>query len=362
MRYIIALISLCLCMAGTAFADGDGVDCHTPDNVKIRNEAKKQYDDMHAHDKAGRAKLAYEAARSIDPYCISKDEKEIKRIETAQIAVLKRASKKLGEETEKQGKFADAYDYYVNFYGIDADRAQLKLAMSKPGHLKTVADGIYYFRHMQETLSKDDAGAGSNIDVDKARLSAMQRFMSQDSVDAIDPERKTRLQAVNGHLGKLEAIATNNGDAVLAEEDKVFAARNTSVTAKAESLGELETARDWFELTGQEKRANDRALKRGDTLLMDDGRKSIRLAINYYDFAGNDKKIAAARDKAKRLGDTHLQKGDKVRAAEYYDIAGLSDKAVELSKSHEQEKEKSEAKRQEKFKQEQKSLEEELGI
>jgi len=48
--------------------------------------------------------------------------------------------------------------------------------------------------------------------------------------------------------------------------------------------------------------------------------------------------------------------------AEYYDIAGLSDKAVELSKSHEQEKEKSEAKRQEKFKQEQKSLEEELGI
>jgi hypothetical protein len=153
-----------------------------------------------------------------------------------------------------------------------------------------------------------------------------------------------------------------NGDKFLAEEDKVFAARKTSATAKMDTLAELGSARSWLELASQEKRATERAIRRGDALMAEDGRKALGLAISYYEFAADAKKEQSVRDKARRLGDTHLQKGDKVMAAEYYDIAGLHDKAVGLRRTHEAEKQKSEARRQEKFEQEQKSLEEELGF
>jgi len=188
------------------------------------------------------------------------------------------------------------------------------------------------------------------------------RFLSVDELNATDPEREKRLRAITGYRGKLDAIATKNGEKFLADEDKVFTARKTSITAKGDSLDELEHAKAWLELARQEKRANDRAVKRGDTLLVDDSRKSLELAISYYHFADNEKLVHKVKDKARRLGDAQLQKGDKVMAADYYEIAGLSEKAVETRETHEAEKERSEAKRQEQFKKDQKSLEDELGL
>jgi hypothetical protein len=361
-RNIFIMVTALTVLAPPVFADSEEINCHTPENVRFKNEARKSYENMLANNKAGKFKSAYEAAQSLDAHCITEDEQELERIDADRIMVLKQSSKKLGEQAEAQGKFTEAYDYYVNFHGIDADRAQLKLATSRPDHFDTVQQGINYFRHMRKILSEGDTGGAKPADLDKARLAAMNHFTSQDSVDAMDPQRKTRLQAVNDDIRKLEAIATKNGDTAMAEEEKVFTARKTSVTAKGDSLDELETARKWYDLTGQEKRANERAIKRGDTLAADDGRNFLRLAIRYYEFARNDSRIVAVKDKARRLGDTQLQKGDKVRAAEYYQIAGLDDKALELSETHEKESAAAEAKRQEKFKQEQKSLEDELGF
>jgi hypothetical protein len=362
MKRTLAIAAISLCMAGLAFADSDRVDCHAPENAKLKNDAKNNYEAMLANDKAGKYKATYDAARNIDPYCISKQGPEIERIESQQAAVLKRTSKQLGDAAESQGKFTEAYDYYVYFHGIDADRAKFKLATAKPDDLRAVQAGVYYFRNMRDTLGKEAAPPESPGDLDKARLGVMMHYMSQESVDAMDPERTARLQVVNDHLGKLEVLATRNGDKFLASEETVFAARKTSLTAKINSLAELDTARNWFKLAELEARANDRAIMRGDSLLKEDARRSLELAIDYYHFAGDEAKTAAVKDKARRLGDSHLQMGDKKMASEYYDIAGLHDKAIGLSSAHETEKENAEAKRREQFKQEQKSLEEELGF
>ena len=362
MKNIAALIVLSLCMIGPAFADGEGVDCHAPENVKLMEMEKHSYQDMLAHDKAGRTRQAYDIARQLDPYCISKDEKEINRIEAEKITVLKKSGIKLGEEAESKGRFTEAYDYFVVYDGVAADRVKMKLATSKPDDFETVRTGVSYFRNMQDTLNRDIDESMRPKDRDRARLAVLDRMISQETLDATDPDREKRLQAISGYRSKLDALATKNGERFLIAEDKVFAARKTSITAKENSLDELKRAKDWLELARQEKRANDRAVARGDTLMADDGRKSLELAISYYQFADNEKKVAAVTGKARRLGDAQLQKGNKVIAAEYYDIAGLGDKADELRESHEAEKEKTEAKRQEKFKEEQKSLEDELGF
>jgi hypothetical protein len=351
--------------APPVFADGDGVDCHRPENVKLKNAEKKNYEDMLAHDKAGKAKQAYDIASHLDPYCISKNEQEMNRIEASKIAVLKRSSLKLGQQAESKGEFAEAYKYYESFHGIDADRAQMKLATAKPGDFETVRTGVNYFRNKQKYLSEAIARNVKTGDVDKAHLAAMNRFTSVDDADAMDPNRDARLKAIAGYLSTLQGIATKQGEKYLADEDKVFNARKTTMMAKGDTLAELNKARDWLGLFGQEKLANDRAVKRGDTLLADDSRNSLRLASSYYTFPHDDlgeKRAQKVKDKARSLGDAHLKKGEKIIAAEYYQIAGLNDKASQLQESHEAEKAKAETKRQGQFKQDQKSLEKELGL
>jgi hypothetical protein len=362
-KFIFVAIALAV-LAPPVFADGEGVDCHDPKYVKLKIAEKKNYEDMLAHDKAGRAKQAYDIARQLDPYCISKDEQERNRIEASKIAVLKRSSLKLGQQAESKGEFAEAYKYYESFHGIDADRAQMKLATAKPGDFETVRTGVNYFRGKQTSLKEAIARSTKTGDVDKARLAAINRFTSIDNADALDPNRDARLKAIGGYLGKLKDIATKQGEKFLADEDKIFNARKTSLAAKNESLAELNKARDWLGLFGQEKLANDRAIKRGDTLLADDSRKSLELAISYYEFPYNHKEenIQKVKDKARRLGDAHLKKGEKKIAAEYYQIAGLGEKASQLEEAHEAEKAKAETKRQGRFKQDQKSLEKELGL
>ena len=347
------------------FADGGGVDCHRPENVKIKNAAKKRYDEMLAHDKAGRAQQAYDSANSIATDCISNNDKEVERLEATKVAVLKKSSLKLGEQAESKGKFAEAYEHYQYFHGIAADRAQMKLATAKPGDFKTASSGVYYLRNKQKYLSEAIASNVKTGDVDKAHLNAMNSFMSKDTADAMDPNRDARLKSITGYLGELKVIATKQGEKFLAEEDKIFKSRKTSVMAQRDTLTELNRARDWFSLFQQESRANDRAVKRGDTLLTEDSRKSLELAISYYSFPYDDSKekwIQKVKDKASRLGDASLKKGEKQLAADYYNIAGLDEKASQLEESNDVEKEKAETGRQGKFKQEQDSLEKELGL
>ena len=336
-KFIFVAISLAM-LAPPVFADDGGVDCHDPKYVKLKNAAKKDYEDMLAHDKAGRAKEAYDSANSVVPDCISKDEQEMNRIEASKVAVLKKSSLKLGEQAEGKGNFTEAYKYYEYFHGIPADRVQMKLAKSKPGDILTVRTGVNYFRNKQTYLNN----LPKNTSDDRARL-----------------------KAIGGYLGELKVIATKQGEKFLADEDKVFNARKTTMMAKGDTLAELNKALDWFGLFGQEKFANDRAVKRGDTLLADDSRKSLRLAISYYSFPIDDfreKRAQKVKDKARRLGDAHLKKGEKQIAADYYNLAGLGDQASKLEESHEAEKEKAETRRQKQFKKERGDLEKELGL
>jgi hypothetical protein len=335
-------------LAPTVYADGCII---TTDKADFDRLGKAE-----GAEKAGRYQEAYSTAEGLLNTCF--DEPEEARIYN----VLKKTSPKLGDDAEQKGRFAEAYDYYKYYDGSAADRVQMKLAASRPDDLQTVRSVVLYFRDKQEKLGNvtpDSIGSG---DLDRTRRNVMYRYMSIDQLDAIDPGRDKRLQAIGGYQARLDEIAVKNGDKFLAEEDKVFAARKTSATAKMDTLAELQSARSWLELAGEEKRAADRAIRRGDALMAEDGRKALVLAISYYEFAADAKKEQSVRDKARRLGDTHLQKGDKVMAAEYFDIAGLHDKAIGLREIHEAEKQKSEAKRQSQFEQEQKSLEEELGL
>lgn len=332
MRRIIVLTVLCLFLASPALAvfKFTGEMCITDEEAQ---EAKKFYEQALAHEKAGRNKEAYTAALYVNTSCISGDRSEYGIL----TALVRKTSLKMGEEAENKGRFAEAYDYYRQFHGTAADRVQMKLATSRPGDFGTVQTGVNYFRDMHEGLTHD-------------------------MLTAKDPDLDMRLQAVNGYQSKLRAIATSKGEEALIDEDKVFASRKTSITAKTNSFDELQRAEKWLELAGQEKRAHDRAVTRGDTLSANDTRTSLRLAISYYQFARNDKKIQSVQDKAKRLGDGQLQKGEKMIASEYYAIAGLGDKSSELFEAHEAEKMKAESERKDQFKNDQDSLEKELGF
>lgn len=327
-------------------------------NAKSQREGEEYVKKAEAAEKAGRFRDAYVATTKWGP-CFYSDSAPEKRY----YALRRRAGIKLGEEAEGKGRFAEAYKYYDEaLYGIAADRAQMKMATAKPGDFRTVQSVVHYLRSTQEVLKRDVPSEMKSLSFDQARSLAAAHYHSKDDAYTLDPERIARLKAVSGYLGKLQMIATKEGEKYLADEDKIFVARKKSVTAKGDSLDELKKARDWFGLFAQEKRANERAVRRGDALSADDSRRSLELAVSYYQFARNDAAEGKVRDKARRLGDAHLKKGEKKIAADYYQLAGLGDKAAQLEEAHAAEKEKAEGKRQEKFKKDQKSLEKELGL
>lgn len=350
--FIVAIALASATLARPVFADSE--EC------RPTAASHKAYEDLvkraEAAEKAGRNKEAFEMRA---PSCPYPDSPPVKRHD----ALLSRTSLKLGEEAEGKGKFAEAYKWYSeNYHGIPADRAQMKMATAKSDNFSAVQAGVHYMRNWQRALRSEDAPPQKSADFGRMSKAAREGFVGAEAVAKADPQRAKRLQAIDGYLKKLAAAATTNGDKMLADEDRIFVARKTSVTAKSDTLDELRKAQNWLGLFGKEKRANDRAVKRGDTLLADDSRKSLELAISYYSFARDEGKERKVREKARRLGDAHLKKGEKKIAADYYNLAGLGDKASKLEEAHEAEKEKAEGKRQGQFKKDQKSLEEELGL
>ena len=299
-----AVIGLAMLCAPAAFADGEV--CSGSQKKEAEGALRKAED----AENAGRTKEAYDAAQSLPMIdCAANGYKR-------RDGLIERTSKKLGTEAEKTGRFGEAFEYYsaphrhgrLDYPLANADRAMLKNANANPDDYKVVSQAVHYF----------DSREGKP------------------------------------HFKEVSAIVKRGGDKMLAKEEKTFAALK-------DSLNDLQQAGEWLNLIG-DKQAQARGEQRGDTLLADDSRKSLELAISYYQFAGNDRKVQQVRDKARRLGDVHIKKDEKKIASEYYAIAGLSDKASELLKAHEAEKEKTEEKRQKQFKKEQESLEKELGL
>ena len=314
-RHVFVLvIGVSIFPALNAFADASG----------CQSVLKK----IEATERDGKLKDAYDAAMKSP--CYQEGSPVVGDFE----ALLKRTAKKLGEAAEKKGQYDEASEYYRTYrFGVDEDRVQYRKAMAKPDVFSIVQGGVAYLRGVQQELNDPHSMAG------------------------MGPDRNARMKAIPEYLDKLQTIALKNGNRYLSDDDRTFKARNTSLTAKSDSLSELGKARDWLGLFGQGKLANERALQHGDALATKDTRTLLRLAIDYYQFADNEPKVDKVKEKARRLGDASLKKGDN-----FYAIAGMDDKSRQLEESYEKEKEKAENKRQGQFKNDQDSLEKELGM
>ena len=315
-------------LAAPLAAWADEVDCEPAEKRK----AAALLATAESADKAGRAAEAFAAAKEEGGACLKGAEEQRRQ------AILKQTSLKLGDEAEKKSRFIDAFDYYqVGQHGLEADRAMIRAVRAKSGDLETVNRAYAYLRR-----THDDLG----------RLPQAQRA----------PNHAKRAKAGAAYLAELDALAKKNGDAALADEEKVFTTRKVTQGAGAHSLDELERSKRWLDLIGQSGRANQRAEQRGDALAAGDARRALQLAISYYEFAGKSAKVQKTKDKAKSIGEARLRAGEKLAAAEYFEIAGQDSRAEQLREATEAESERREVSRKKQFAKEQDDLEKELGL
>ena len=287
--------------------DGEGSDIFmaSKEGQLIEAHARTQIAQAEKQEQAGDTRAAYETLQKISS-CIS--DQSNKRIQAMKILL----GKKLGDEEEKKGRLAEAFDWFVKSKSTDdADRVMMKRAQAQPEDRSTFSTAFDYFK-----------GRG-----------------------------------VASSIRTLRALAMQNAKKLLASEEKQFAANR-------DSLDTLSKAKDWlFYAEAPENRlAVERAEKRGDTLSAETTRHFLRLSISYYDFADMPAKTKSVRDKARKLGDEAKGKGEGESAAEYYQIAGMQAQAHDVQKRTEAKQREDEGKRQKQFKKDQDSLEKELGM
>lgn len=289
------VLTACLPMA---WADG----CRTQEERTAAAQLRKAEDS----ERAGKLKEAFETAGKIDSMCLAGDGH--KRHE----ALRKRIGLQLGQQEEKRGRLAAAFDWYHNSgNAAEADRVKMKQANVSPPDRSVISRAIDHFRFKNN----------------------------------------------NARVAELRQLAAKNAELELASEDKAFAARK-------ESFDELGRARDWFYLVGEgaAKKVRERAERRGDTLLKEDTHRHLENAKRYFGIAEAKPKEKAVQDKALRLAQAHENKGEITQAKNFYNLAGARAKADELEKRTEAQHRKSEAKRQQQFTKDQDKLEKELGL
>ena len=294
-----AVALLLATFGSTAFADDI---CEGDAAVRAKADAQvKQAQDL---EKAGRARDAYAAAAKANADCAS----SITGLE----GVKKRTAKIVAMEEEKKARFQEAFDWYQNAGSpADAGRMQRKLVEAKPEDVNSVSHAIDFFHNLPDAVQEKD----------------------------------------------LRAHAAKNVDKALAAEEKRFAG------ASKNSLDDLARARDWAYYSGTGKdRIAARAEKRGDTLIAEEGRRFLELALNYYGFAEKKDKEQKVRDRARSLGERAAGEGEPELAIAYFQIAGDNAKAEALQKQTEVKAEKTEETRKKSFKKDQDKLEKELGL
>lgn len=281
-----------------AWADG----CRMEEEKAAAAHMRKAED----NERAGKLKEAYETAGRIDSMCLAGDGH--KRHE----ALRKRIGLQLGQQEEKRGQLALAFDWYKSSgNAADADRVKMKQVNASPRDRTAVSHAIDYFRFKNN----------------------------------------------NARVAELRQLAAKNADIELTSEDKAFAARK-------ESFDELGKARDWFYVAGDSaaKKARERAERRGDILLKEDTHRHLENAQRYFGIAESKSKEKAVRDKALQLAQLHEKKGEITQAKNFYSLAGADTKGEELEKRAEAQHKKSEEKRQKQFTNDQDKLEKELGL
>jgi hypothetical protein len=286
-------------MGATQLALADS-ECTPADDKAGAAQLKKAED----NERAGKWKEAYQTASKLGD-CLPSGGYQ------RQKAILNRVGLQLGQQEEKQGRLAAAFDWYKGSHNdADADRIKMKQVNASPRDRQVVSDAIDYFKGGNDT-----------------------------------------------RVAELRNLAAKNADLELANEEKAFAARK-------ESFDELEKARDWLYLVGESaaKKVRDRAEQRGDTLAKEDILRHLENAKHYFSIAEAKKKDQALKDKALKLAQEHEKKGEITQATDFYSLAGESAKGNELQARTEVQHKKSEEKRQKQFKKGQDDLEKELGL
>ena len=285
-------------MGAAQFTLADG--CRPEDEKVAAAQMKK----AEASERAGKLKEAYEAMGKIDSMCLASD----KQYE----AMRKRIGLQLGQQEEKQGRLAVAFDWYKNSGNeAEADRVKMKQVNTTPRDRNVVSNAIDHFRYRNNDT----------------------------------------------RVAELRQLAAKNADLELANEEKAFAARK-------ESFDELGSAKDWFYLVseGAAKKARERAERRGDALAKEDTFRHLENAKRYFDMAEAKQKEKALKDKALRLAQEHEKKGEITQATNFYGLADASAKGNALQERAEAQHKKSEEKRQKQFNKEQGDLEKQLGL
>lgn len=295
-----AVLAIAGLMGGAQPAQAEGCN---PAEEKVAAGQMKSAEDI---ERAGKLKEAYQAAGKIDPLCLAGG--GYKRHEAMRL----RIGLQLGQQEEKAGRLAAAFDWYKGSgNGAEADRVKMKQVEASPRDRNLVSGAIDHFRFKNN----------------------------------------------NARVAELRQLAAKNAEFELANEEKAFAARK-------ESFDALGSAKDWlyYVSDGAAKKVRDRAEQRGDTLAKEDTFRHLENAKHYFSIAEAKSKEAALKDKALRLAQAHEKKGEISQAQNFYSLAGASAKGNELQERADAQYKKSEDKRQKQFKKGQSDLEKELGL
>lgn len=267
-------------------------------------------------EKAGKLEEAYASGNGRATFCVDDFPKQ-REFEI-------RVTRTLGKQAEDKGDLDKAYEWYARLHDENtehADRVMRNHIKAKPADKSVFGKALQHFRNR-------------NSDADVKNLLDL------------------ALRNANDDLKKEEAAYA-----------KVGASHMNSAAAIEASRRHLESAQDWlYYLPEKQDLPRKRAEQRGDSASANDSREWLRTALNYYGFAESKQKQQTVRDKARRLADQHAKKGETRVAVEYYNIAGDDQKAMDLEKRSDAEKEKREEKRKEGFKKETDDLEKELNL
>lgn len=290
-----------------------------------------------AAEKAGRLKEAFDAATGNAGIHGCWNQSEGRRV-----GIIERTYKQLGQEAEKAGRLYEAHKYFIypfdryiapNYFRdrfekayslADAHRTMLAYAKADPDDYMVVEEAVRYFARWEDKPPQ---------------------------------------------LKEVRDLAIRGGDKLLAKEEKAFAARR-----HADAFELLEEAERWLNLADHEHPSvRNRAKMRVDSLLAESSYDAIERAFDYTNvrLLGNTYTISndAARARAGKLGDEAERKGDLELAERFYSLAddaatkdAISRRITANKEQQEKQKVQAEAKRQEQFHKDQKSLEDELGF
>jgi len=292
-----ATLSLTLLSLAPAWADSS---CTAADYA----QADRQAQQAEALERGGKAAEALEAMQAVRQHeCLQTA--AMQRVKAAWA----RATRTLGEQAEKAGRFDQANAFYVRGeHMADADRAMRKFAQANKSKASPLGKALLYFEQRQDTAAQ----------------------------------------------AEVRALALASAEQLLQAEEKTFAA------GRASSVPELQQAREFLRLTGAagEKRANDRALQRGDALAKGNTPRLLEWAIDHYGFADARDKSESIKPIARRHGDAAAARGEHRIAEQFYALSGDDAKIEAMEKS----REKAEGMRQKDFKKGADDLEKELKM